>query len=98
MNAHPSRADVLGDVRYTIRTLRRSPTLAIGAVASLVIGLALNATVFAITNAVRFTGFASVRGNGEILYIGTQKDGMVRASHRLFLHAHRGFFNSRLHP
>ena len=53
---------------------------------------------YVIAAAVRFTGLASVRGNGEILYIGTQKDGMVRASHLLSLHAHRGFRNSRLHP
>ena len=50
------------DIRYGFRDLRRSPTATAVALITLAIGIGVNATVFTVTNAVLFKGFAGVHG------------------------------------
>ncbi|HJT86507.1 MAG TPA: ABC transporter permease, partial [Bryobacteraceae bacterium] len=57
------------DVRYAARNLRRSPGFALIAVATLAVGIGINAAVFTVTDAVLFKGFPLVEGNDRLLYI-----------------------------
>jgi hypothetical protein len=63
------------DIRYALRTLRRTPAFTVTAVVMLAVGLGLNAAVFTTTSAVLFRGFRGIDANERIVYIGTQKDG-----------------------
>lgn len=71
----PELDSVGQDVRYAVRTLRRSPGFTLTAVTTLAVGLGLNAAVFTVTSAVLFRGFRGIEANDRIVYIGTQKDG-----------------------
>jgi len=57
------------DVRHGCRTMLRSRASTAVAVATLAIGIGINATVFTVTNAVLFKGFAGVHRNDRLLYI-----------------------------
>ena len=57
------------DIRYGFRGMRRSPTSTAVALITLAIGIGVNATVFTVTNAVLFKGFAGVHKNDRLLYI-----------------------------
>jgi putative ABC transport system permease protein len=59
-----------GDIRLSLRTLAKSPGFTAVAVAMLAVGIGVNATVFTVTNAVLFKGFALVSGNDRLRYIG----------------------------
>src|SRR6202140_4162743 len=57
------------DIRYGFRAMRRSPTSTAVALVTLAISIGVNATVFTVTNAVLFKGFAGVYRNDRLLYI-----------------------------
>jgi predicted permease len=61
------------DLRYAARALRRSPGFAITAIATLAVGIGVNATVFTLSNAVLFSGFPSVDDNDRIVYIASDR-------------------------
>jgi putative ABC transport system permease protein len=62
-------SSVLQDMRFAVRGLRRSPGFTITAVATLAIGIGVNAAVFTVTKAALFAGFPMVPGNDRILYL-----------------------------
>ena len=57
------------DVRLSFRTLCQNPGFTAVAVATLALGIGINAAVFTVTNAVLFKGFPMVQGNDRLLYI-----------------------------
>jgi putative ABC transport system permease protein len=57
------------DVRNGFRAMRRSPASTAVALMTLAIGIGVNATVFTVTNAVLFKGFAGAYRNDRLLYI-----------------------------
>jgi putative ABC transport system permease protein len=59
----------LGDVRLSFRTLRKNPGFTAVAVATLALGIGVNAAVFTVTNAVLFKGFPLVDRNDGLLYV-----------------------------
>jgi putative ABC transport system permease protein len=63
------------DARYADRAMRRAPAFTAVAVATLAIGIGINAAVFSVTDAVLFKGFRLIDRNDRLLYIGTQKNG-----------------------
>jgi putative ABC transport system permease protein len=66
---------IVQDIRYAGRGLRRSPGFTVTAIATLAIGIGVNAAVSTVTKAVLFQGFRLVERNDRILYIHSQKDG-----------------------
>ncbi len=60
---------LLADVRLGFRTLVKNPGFTAVAVATLAVGIGVNATVFTVTDAVLFKGFPLVSGNDRIRYI-----------------------------
>jgi hypothetical protein len=63
------------DARYADRAMRRAPAFTAVAVATLAIGIGINAAVFSVTDAVLFKGFRLIDRNDRLLYIGMQKNG-----------------------
>lgn len=61
--------DFLGDVRFSFRTLAKNPGFTAVAIATLALGIGVNAIVFTVTNAVLFKGFPLVGNNNRIAYI-----------------------------
>lgn len=61
--------DLLGDLRLSCRTLARNPGFTAIALATLALGIGINATVFAVMNAVLFKGFPLVKGNDRLAYV-----------------------------
>jgi putative ABC transport system permease protein len=59
------------DIRFVLRAWQRSPGFTFIAVATLAVGIGVNAAVFTITNAVLFRGFPHADPDNRILYIGT---------------------------
>jgi putative ABC transport system permease protein len=57
------------DARYAVRAMKRSPASTAVAIATLAIGIGINATVFTVTNAVLFKGFAGAVRNDRLVYI-----------------------------
>src|SRR5512142_3116547 len=57
------------DIRLSFRTLIKEPGFTAVAVAMLALGIGVNATVFTVTNAVLFKGFALVQRNDRLVYI-----------------------------
>ncbi|HEY4360436.1 MAG TPA: ABC transporter permease [Bryobacteraceae bacterium] len=57
------------DLRYAARALRTNPSFALTAIATLAIGIGINAAVFTVTNAVIFKGFPGTKQNDRLVYI-----------------------------
>jgi putative ABC transport system permease protein len=64
--------DVGRDLRLGARMLAKHPGFTAVAVTMLALGIAVNATVFTVTNAVLFKGFPLVERNDRLRYIGYQ--------------------------
>ena len=60
---------IVHDVRYALRGLFRSPGFAVTAIATIAVGIGVNAAVFTVTNAVLFKGFPLIKENDRLLYI-----------------------------
>src|ERR1700733_7579802 len=75
---------LLSDVRLSIRTLVKNPGFTVVAVATLALGIGVNATVFTVTNAVLFKGFPLVERNDRLVYI-TPKESNCCVSYPDFL-------------
>jgi predicted permease len=58
-----------GEIRLSFRTLASNPGFTAVAVATLALGIGVNAAVFTVTNAVLFKGFPLVQGNDRLLYV-----------------------------
>ncbi|HTR37952.1 MAG TPA: ABC transporter permease [Bryobacteraceae bacterium] len=67
--------DLISDVRFSLRTLSKSPGFTALAITILAVGIGVNAAVFTVTNSVLFRGFPHVDPDNRILYIGTLKEG-----------------------
>jgi hypothetical protein len=65
----PALDGILQDVRFAFRALRRSPGFALTAIATLAIGIGINAAVFTVTKAALFSGFPMVENNDRVLYL-----------------------------
>ena len=61
--------NLLGDIRLSLRTLVKNPGFTAVAVTMLAVGIGVNATVFTVTNAVLFKGFALANRNDRLRYI-----------------------------
>jgi hypothetical protein len=61
------------DLRYAFRGMRRSPGFTMVAVMTLALGIAVNATVFTVTNGMLFRGFPRVDPDNRLLYIDSRK-------------------------
>ncbi len=62
--------DLWRDLRHGVRILTRDPGFTAVAVTMLALGIAVNATVFTVANAVLFKGFPLVERNDRLRYIG----------------------------
>jgi putative ABC transport system permease protein len=59
----------LDDVRVSFRALIKNPGFTAVAIATLAIGIGVNAAVFTVTNAALFRGFSYIQRNDRILYM-----------------------------
>src|ERR1700735_220904 len=75
---------LFSDVRLSFRTLVKNPGFTSIAVATLALGIGVNATVFTVTNAVLFKGFPLVERSDRLVYI-TPKDSNCCVSYPDFL-------------
>jgi hypothetical protein len=66
---------VAQDINYALLALRRSPGFSATVIATLAIGIGVNAAVFTVTNAVLFKGFRQVERNDRIVYLDTVERG-----------------------
>jgi predicted permease len=57
------------DLRYAVRSLLRNPLFAIGAVASLGLGIGVNSTIFTLANAALFRPMAGVASPSELAWV-----------------------------
>jgi hypothetical protein len=64
--------DVWWDMHYAVRMFRHSPSFTAVALLTLALGIAVNTTVFTVTNAVLFNGFPHVDPDDRIRYIVTR--------------------------
>jgi predicted permease len=60
---------IFQDLRHVLRGLRRSPGFTLTAIATLAIGIGVNAAVFTVSKAALFSGFPLVQENDRLVYI-----------------------------
>lgn len=68
----PGLAGAFQDSHYAVRTLLRAPGFTIVAIATLAIGIGVDAGVYTVTNAMLFKGFPLVRDNDRLLDVEEQ--------------------------
>lgn len=61
------------DVRYAVRQLRKRPMFTAVTILTLATGIAINATVSTLSNAVLFSGFPGVSQSDRVVYIDTRR-------------------------
>src|SRR5579862_6336660 len=66
---------LIGDTRYAVRTLRRSPLFTCVVVLTIAVGIGVNTAVFTVMNAVLFKAFRGVADNDRIVYIHGTRNG-----------------------
>ena len=77
---------ILGDVRYALRLLARSPIFSITAILSLALGIAASTTIFSLADALLFAPTVGVRDAAQVVDIGrsNQGEGFDNMSHPVF--------------
>jgi predicted permease len=65
----PSVENVVLDLRYTLRGLRRTPGFTAAAVIVLGVGIAVNLAVFTVTSATLFKGFRGIPEQDRLVYV-----------------------------
>ena len=60
---------MIQDFRYALRSLSRNPVFALGAIATLALGIGVNSTIFSLANAVLFRPMAGVSAPSELVWI-----------------------------
>ena len=60
---------IVQDVRHAVRTLRHDRGFTFTAIATLAVGIGVNATVFTVTNATLYKGFPGVTENERLVYV-----------------------------
>ena len=63
------------DVRHVLRGLRRTPGFTLIAIATLAIGIGVNAAVFTVANTALFRGFPHVDPDNRVVYIDSRRNG-----------------------
>ena len=66
--------DMLWDLRYALRMFQRSRGFTAAMLVTVALGIAVNATVFTVTNAMLFNGFPRVDPDNRIRYIISRGD------------------------
>jgi putative ABC transport system permease protein len=66
---------MLQDFRYAVRSLSRNPLFALGAVATLALGIGVNSTIFTLANGAFFRSMPGVSGSSELVWVsGVSRD------------------------
>jgi predicted permease len=60
---------MIQDLRYSIRSLSRNPLFAIGAVATLALGIGVNSTIFTLANAALFRPMPGVASPSDLVWV-----------------------------
>jgi len=66
------------DVKYAIRSLLRSPAFAVGAIATLALGIGVNSTIFSLTDSALFRSMPGIGASNELVWL----SGVPRSSGR----------------
>ena len=60
---------MIQDLKYAIRSLSRSPVFALGAIATLALGIGVNSTIFTLANNALFTPMPAVGAPSELVWV-----------------------------
>lgn len=71
----PSLDTLVADVRYALRTLRRTPVFTAAAIIVLGLGVGVNLAVFTVANATLFKGFRGIPAQDRLVYLATGRGG-----------------------
>src|SRR5689334_14773840 len=60
---------MLQDFRYALRSLSRSPGFALGAIATLALGIGVNSTIFTLANGALFRSMPGIAAPSELVWV-----------------------------